>query len=75
MSSNVIGVVKRESLQGMAALKSLNLARNELSAIGEGTFKDTKDIQHMDLSGNRFTKFEQASKISYTRRRNDNNDR
>ena len=56
----MIGVLKRESLQGMPHLQTLNLSRNELSSIGNGTFKETVNIKHLDLSGNRFHKLEQV---------------
>jgi Leucine-rich repeat (LRR) protein len=54
LSSNVIGVLKKESLQGLPALATLKLARNELSRVGESAFKEATGVRHLDLSGNRF---------------------
>ena len=54
ISSNVIGFLKRESLQGLPKLSNLKLSNNELSRIGGGAFKEAPNLQHLDLSGNRF---------------------
>ena len=59
LSSNVIGVLKRESLQGLPKLASLKLANNELSRVGEGAFKEAPNLQQLDLSANRFLGLEQ----------------
>ena len=59
LSSNVIGVLKRESLQGLPKLESLKLSNNELSRIGEGAFKEAPNLKHLDLSANRFLSLEQ----------------
>ena len=58
LSSNVIGVLKRESLQGLPKLSNLKLSNNELSRIGEGAFKEAPDLQNLDLSANRFISLE-----------------
>ena len=58
LSSNVIGVLKRESLQGLPKLTNLKLSNNELSRIGEGAFKEAPDLRHLDLSANRFISLE-----------------
>merc|ERR1712223_283511 len=52
LSSNVIGFLKRESLQGLPKLSNLKLSNNELSRIGDGAFKEAPNLQHLDLSGN-----------------------
>eukprot|EP00095_Tigriopus_kingsejongensis_P004367 maker-scaffold57_size444674-snap-gene-2.12 protein:Tk04367 transcript:maker-scaffold57_size444674-snap-gene-2.12-mRNA-1 annotation:"slit homolog 3 protein" len=59
LSSNVIGVLKRESLQSLPNLITLKIARNELSRIGDGAFMEAPNLRNLDLSGNRFQKFEQ----------------
>ena len=59
LSSNVIGVLKRESLQGLPKLSNLKLSNNELSRIGEGAFKEAPNLQRLDLSANRFIGLEQ----------------
>jgi len=59
LSANVIGVFKRESLQGLPKLKALKLSQNELSRIGEGAFKEAPNLQHLDFSANRFLSLDQ----------------
>ena len=59
LSANVIGVLKRESLQGLPKLTALKLSRNELSRIGEGAFKEAPSLQHLDFSANRFLSLDQ----------------
>ena len=59
LSSNVIGVLKRESLQGLPELSTLKIGRNELSRIGEGAFKETPALQHLDVGANRLQIVEQ----------------
>lgn len=59
LSSNVIGILKRESLQGLPKLTKLKIGHNELSRIGEGTFREAQELKHLDLGGNRFRKLEQ----------------
>ena len=54
LSSNVIGVLNRESLQGLPKLSTLRIGNNELSRIEEGAFKEAPNLKHLDLSGNRF---------------------
>ncbi len=58
ISSNLLGVLKRESLQGMPKLKTLNLGNNELSRIGEGAFKEVPGLEELDLSQNKFMSLE-----------------
>ena len=47
LSSNVIGFLKRESLQGLPKLSNLKLSNNELSRIGEGAFKEAPEWSHL----------------------------
>ena len=61
LSSNVIGVLKRESLQGLPNLTGLKIGRNELSRIGEGAFVEAPELKHLDLGGNRFLKLDQET--------------
>jgi Leucine-rich repeat (LRR) protein len=61
LSSNVIGFLKRESLQGLPELSTLKISRNELSRIGEGSFKETPALQHLDVSINRLQTIEQET--------------
>ncbi len=61
LSSNVIGVVKRESLQGLPALLTLKIRHNELSRIGEGAFTETPKLRHLDVSANRLQSLEQET--------------
>ena len=61
LSSNVIGVLKRESLQGLPELHTLKISRNELSRIGDGAFKETPVLLHLDLSANRLQSLEQET--------------
>lgn len=59
LSSNLLGVLIRESLQGMPKLRKLNLGNNELSRLGEGTFVEVASLVSLDLSRNRFMSLEQ----------------
>ncbi|XP_040573970.1 toll-like receptor Tollo [Lepeophtheirus salmonis] len=61
LSSNVIGVIKRESFKGLGELKTLRIANNGLSRVGEGAFKDTSQLMHLDLSINRFKALERET--------------
>ena len=54
----MIGVLKRESLQGVPNLKALKIARNELSRVGEGAFTEAPALRHLDLGQNRFNKLD-----------------
>ncbi len=65
LSSNVIGVLKRQSLQGLPKLTTLKIARNELTRVGEDTFKDSQQVKHLDLGGNRFQALEQVCTDSH----------
>ena len=47
LSSNVIGVLNRESLQGLPKLESLRIRNNELSRLEEGAFKETPSLRHL----------------------------
>ena len=58
LSSNLLGVLKRESLQGLPKLTTLKLGNNELSRLGEGTFVEVDGLQDLDLSRNRFLSME-----------------
>ena len=58
LSSNLLGVLKRESLQGLPKLTTLKLGNNELSRLGEGTFVEVVGLQDLDLSRNRFLSME-----------------
>ena len=61
LSSNVIGVLKRESLQALPELHTFKISRNELSRIGDGAFKETPALLHLDLSANRLQSLEQET--------------
>lgn len=61
LSQNVIGFLKRESLQGLPKLTALKIGKNELSRIGEGAFKEAPELKHLDLGGNRFQKLGQET--------------
>ena len=58
LSSNLLGVLKRESLQGLPKLTTLKLGNNELSRLGEGTIVEVVGLQDLDLSRNRFLSLE-----------------
>ena len=58
LSSNLLGVLKRESLQGLPKLTTLKLGNNELSRLGEGTFVEVVGLEVLDLSKNRFLALE-----------------
>ncbi|TRY62905.1 hypothetical protein TCAL_07138, partial [Tigriopus californicus] len=59
LSSNVIGVLKRESLQTLPNLITFKIARNELSRIGDGSFLECPNLHNLDLSGNRLDQLKQ----------------
>lgn len=42
----------------MRKLKSLNLAKNQLTTIKQGTFNDLNDLNTIDLSFNQFTQID-----------------
>jgi len=47
LSSNVIGVLNRESFQGLPKLEALRIAKNELSRMEEGAFKEAPRLRHL----------------------------
>lgn len=59
LSSNVIGVLKRESLQALPNLITFKIAKNELSRIGDGAFLESPNLHNLDLSGNRLDQLKQ----------------
>jgi Leucine-rich repeat (LRR) protein len=61
LSSNRLGVLNRESLQGLPKLKTLRLGDNELSRLGEGAFVEVPGLEELDLSSNRFMALEQET--------------
>ena len=61
LSSNLLGVLKRESLQGLPKLTQLRVGDNELSRLGEGAFVEVPNLEVLDLSKNRFMSLEQET--------------
>ncbi len=59
LGSNLLGVLNRDSLQGMPKLTTLNLNGNDLSRIGEGAFKETPGLKELNLSRNKILKLDQ----------------
>lgn len=59
LSSNLLGVLIRESLQGMPKLNCLKLGNNELSRLGEGAFVEVANLEELDLSRNKFMSLDQ----------------
>ena len=47
LSSNVIGVLNRESFQGLPKLQALRISNNELSRMEEGAFKEAPSLRHL----------------------------
>ena len=47
LSSNVIGVLNRESFQGLPKLEALRISNNELSRMEEGAFKEAPSLKHL----------------------------
>ena len=58
ISANLLGLLKRESLQGLPQLQILRLGRNELSRLGEGAFVEVPALEELDLAQNRFMALE-----------------
>ena len=58
ISANLLGLLKRESLQGLPKLGILRLGRNELSRLGEGAFVEVGALEELDLGQNRFMSLE-----------------
>ena len=61
LDANLLGLLKRESLQGLPKLLSLRLGKNELSRLGEGAFVEVPALEELDLSQNRFMTLEPDS--------------
>lgn len=61
LGSNLLGVLKRESLQGLPKLQVLRLGDNELSRLGEGAFVEVSGLLELDLSKNRLMSLDQET--------------
>jgi hypothetical protein len=47
LSYNVIGVLNRQSFQGLPKLQALRISNNELSRMEEGAFKEAPGLRHL----------------------------
>ncbi len=47
LSYNVIGILNRQSFQGLPKLQALRISNNELSRMEEGAFKEAPSLRHL----------------------------